>query len=226
MSEYDLNDRQKDLLRLIVKSDEEGKSVEPGVILTILGNDQYTLWGCNEELKSLSDLDALCDADLLEKTQNTPSVKYRIKNAAYAAVKNNFIAPSNSNISTIAIGAYVQNMTGGNLQAVGFSYNSDIKQVVNDSELLAKEIDLLASKLLDSIKSDLPSDKLISYIKTIEELKQELNSSKPSQSALKRLFTSLSLLGDVEGAISLSVRTWPYIYPFLAIAAEKIATTF
>jgi hypothetical protein len=90
MSEYDLNDRQKDLLCLIVKSDEEGKSIEPGVILTILGNDQYTLWGCNEKLKSLSDLDALCDAGLLEKTQNTPSVKYRIKNAAYRAVKDNF----------------------------------------------------------------------------------------------------------------------------------------
>jgi hypothetical protein len=114
-------------------------------------------------------------------------------------------------------------MSGGNIQAVGLSNNSELNQLVNDSDLLHKKLDELTEQLVGVVKSELSSKELITYLQTLEELKKEIESEKPSSSVLQKLFASISFLGDVESAISLATRVLPYIYPFLLIASQKLA---
>ncbi len=123
----------------------------------------------------------------------------------------------------VNIGAIIRDMSGGNVQAVGLSNNSELNQLVNDSDLLHKKLDELTEQLVDVVKSELSSKELMAYLQTIEKLKKEIKSEKPSPSVLQKLFASISFLGDVESTISLATRVLPYLYPFLLIASQKLA---
>src|SRR3972149_4081543 len=119
MSTYNLTDSQKELLRTIVKSDDEGELVEKGIVLIMQGNDKYMLWGCKLTLDSLADLDALCDEDLLSEVFSGSSPKYRIKNSARIAIANDFRKPPDQSESHLSIGAIIGSVSGGKVQAVG-----------------------------------------------------------------------------------------------------------
>ncbi|MCP4614781.1 MAG: hypothetical protein GY845_39375 [Planctomycetes bacterium] len=173
----------------------------------------------------IGDLDALCNVDLMGVRYNNQGNEiYTVKQAGYDAVRNNFVMPETSTGTRVNIGAIVHQMSGGNLQAIGFADRADIQQIVNDPELLEEQINELVNQLLETIKAELPADKLVSYIKVTEDLKRQMISDSPSPTVLQRLFASLALMGDVEGAISLVARVWPFIYPLLVIAVEKIAS--
>ena len=101
-----------------------------------------------------------------------------------------------------------------------------MQQIVNDPAILKEKLDDLAHELLDAIKSELPAEKLLAYIRTLEELKQQLVAEKSSPSILEKLFRGLSFTGDVEGTISLMTRVWPYVYPLLVIASERLKACY
>ena len=171
------------------------------------------------------ELDILCDADLLGLRYNSRGDKiYTIKQSGYDAVENNFVAPELPASAQINIGAIIHEMNNGNIQAVGFSSHSELQQTVNDPVILKEKIDGLANELLDAIKTELPAEKLIAYIKSLDELKQQLVAEKSSPPILEKLFRVLSFTGDVEGTISLMTRVWPYVYPLLIIASERLKT--
>ncbi|MEN4011644.1 MAG: hypothetical protein AB1453_01955 [Chloroflexota bacterium] len=92
---------------------------------------------------------------------------------------------------------------------------------MNDPQALQEKLDLFAEQLIGAVKSELPANKLNSYIQTVDELKKELQSKKPSPSILSKLLASVSFLGDVDSSISLAFRVWNYVYPFLSIASQK-----
>lgn len=225
MTEYNLTPRQRELLKTIVEQMKSGKAQEP--LIPIISNSGSTLMGIqgNFGRNLIGDLEALCKVDLLGFHHNSRGTKvYTVKQSAYDAIENNFVIPENQVPTQVNIGAIIRDMSGGNVQAVGFSNNSELSQLVNDTDLLHKKLDELTEQLVDVVKSELPSKELMAYIQTIEELKKEIASEKPSPSVLQKLFASISFLGDVESAISLVTRVFPYVYPFLLIASQKLAS--
>jgi hypothetical protein len=223
MAEYDLTLKQRQLLRTITEQLEAGTGKEPmfpvsDTLIGIKGKFDRNLLG---------DLEILSEAGLLGSRFNSSGQKmYSVKQSGYDAVKNNFVVPEGSpnTQQTFNIGAIIRDVNGGTIQAVGFNSHAELTQIINDPGLLKEKVDTLADQLLDNIKSELPSKQLVSYIQSLDELKKQIKSEKPSPSILQRLFTNISFMGDIEGAISLATRVWPYVYPLLIIAAQKIGS--
>jgi hypothetical protein len=224
MAKYNLTHQQRELLKTIVEQMKSGNAQEPLIptashsgssIIGIQGNFGRNLLG---------DLEVLSEADLLGFRYNSSGKKiYTVKQSAYDAVENDFVIPENQVPTQVNIGAIIRDMSGGNVQAIGLSNNSELNQLVNDSDLLHKKLDELTEQLVDVVKSELSSKELMTYLQTLEALKKEIESEKPSSSVLQKLFASISFLGDVESTISLVTRVLPYIYPFLLIASQKLA---
>src|SRR6266498_675854 len=192
MNIYHLTESQKDLLRIIIKSDDEGQLVENGVVLIMPGNDQYMLWGCKITLDSLTDLEPLCDEDLLDKMSSGSSPKYRIKNSAHTAIANNFNKPLDQSEPRFTIGAIIGSINGGSVQAIGNALNSEIKQIVNDPQLMQSYLEEIADKLLNEVKAELSVKEYAKYQEAVESLKQQLAKEKPSESVVKKMIQSIS----------------------------------
>lgn len=122
---------------------------------------------------------------------------YTVKQNTNNVIDNDFDIPENEKPYQINIGAIVGGMSSGNLHAVGISNSSDISQIINDPLKLQEELDNFTNRLIEVVKSDLPPKKLITYIQSIEELKKQIQSEKPSHSLLQKLITNLSFLGDI-----------------------------
>jgi hypothetical protein len=224
MAEYNLTPQQKDLLITIVEQKKSGVAREP--LIPVITGRESSLIGINGSFDRnlLGDLEVLSEADLLSFRFNGSGTKiFTVKQSAFNAVENNFIIPESQTPTQVNIGAIIREMSGGNVQAVGISTNSEINQLVNDSDLLHKKLDEITEQLIEVVKSELSSKNLIGYLQSVEELKKEIESEKPSPSVLHKLFASISFLGDVESTISLATRVLPYVYPFLLIATQKLA---
>jgi len=120
------------------------------------------------------------------------------------------------------IGAIVHSMSGGTLQAIGEAERSTITQIVNDPQILQAQVEELVTQLLEAVKAELPASELSKYTNSAQHLKEELLSSKPDASAIKRLLQTLAFLGDVEGTIGLMVRAWPAVSSLLMLAAGAL----
>ncbi len=224
MAEYNLTSQQKELLKTIVEQMKSGKAQEP--LIPVISHSGSSIIGIqgNFGRNLLGDLEVLSESDLLGFRYNSSGNKiYTVKQSAYDAVENNFVIPESQVPTQINIGAIIRDMSGGNVQAVGLSNNSELNQLVNDTDLLHEKLNELTEQLVDVVKSELSSKKLMEYLQSIEELKKEIESEKPSPSVLQKLFASISFLGDVESTISLATRVLPYVYPFLLIASQKLA---
>jgi hypothetical protein len=117
------------------------------------------------------------------------------------------------------IGAIIHSMSGGTVQAVGLASHTEVSQIVNDPEMLRSQVEDLTNQLVEAVKGTLMPSELTAYIKAVEGLQDQLLSSEPNPSRVKRLLGTLAFLADVEGTIDLMVRVWPYISSLLMIAA-------
>ena len=223
MAKYDLTPKQKTLLKIIVEQLNAGTAKEPLIPVCTMSDCSIIGIKGNFDHNLLGDLEILAEAGLLGFRYNRKGDKiYTVKQSGYNAIENNFEIPESEIPTNINIGAIIRDMNGGNVQAIGFSSQSEINQVVNDPKALLEKLDLLAEQLIEAVKSDLPAKELISYVQTVDELKKQLQSEKPSPSILSKLLATVSFLGDVESSISLAIRVWTYVYPFLLIASQKI----
>jgi len=226
MNGDNLTDQQKELLRKLVRCVEEG--AEPPISVGFISGQRCIRFSDGTTLEHqqgdlIGDLDALCDADLMRVRYSEKGTKlYSIKQAGYDAVDNDFKAPPAPPEAQFNIGAFIQTMMGGSVQAIGTAQDAEISQVINDPALLRSQVKDLTDKLLDEVKAVLPGSDLIEYTQAIQGLKEELLAEKPTPSLLKRLTGTLAFLGDVEGTIGLMTRVWPYLYPLLLIAAERL----
>ena len=218
----ELTDIQKDLIRLIVKSDDEGQLFEKGILKILSGDDKYMLLGCGIELSSLSDLDELYEARLLNKEQGSPNPIYRITNAARKAIADDFKVPDTQLASSVTIGPIFGSISGGIVQTVGSVQGSELKQIVNDPDLLRQRFEMEADRLLTEVKSLLDAENYDRYLRAVEELKQQVLAKKQDPSLIKQLLQKIALLSDVEGTIGLINRVWPLVQPLLAIVAMKL----
>ncbi|MEW6029920.1 MAG: hypothetical protein ACOYZ8_07755 [Chloroflexota bacterium] len=222
MKTYNLTNQQKYILHTIIHYLENGFIEEP--IIISCSFTECEIIGIEEKFSPNlpGNLDALCDCDLMSFTYDNHGNKtYMVKQAGYDAIKNDFRVNEKPS-AQLNIGAIINEMQGGDVQAIGLSNQSDVRQIVTDPQQLAAQMDKLGNELLDVVRTELATDKLSWYIKLIDDLKKEISSDKPSTSVLRRLFSSLTFLSNVEGTISFAVRVWPHIYPMLALAAAKI----
>jgi|WetSurMetagenome_2_1015567.scaffolds.fasta_scaffold181160_2 hypothetical protein len=225
MARYNLTPQQIELLNILVKGVKSGEVEEPIIPNQWISSSRWKIDGIKTELNDnlISDLNVLCKADLLVSLNSGQRKKsYSIKQSGYDAVENNFVMPELPPSTQVNIGAIIHEMNNGNIQTVGFSSQSELQQTVNDPAILKEKIDDLTNQLLDAIKTELPAEKLITYLRSLDELKQQLIAEKSSPSILERLFRVLSFTGDIEGTISLMTRVWPYVYPLLVIASERL----
>jgi hypothetical protein len=96
MNGYDLTDRQKELLRKLVRYIRERKLTEP--IAPVSTDQGYFIWfrggGSLEHQGDLvGDLDALCDAGLMRVRWEKSKRLYNVKQAGYDAVDSDFEVP-------------------------------------------------------------------------------------------------------------------------------------
>jgi hypothetical protein len=226
MNGYNLTDRQKELLRKLVRLAKEGKLDEPIIPLFRDGRlciDLRREGSLDLQGDGIGDLHALYDADLMNLRFSRKGTElYSIKQTGYDAVENEFEVPPPRAAAQYNIGAIIYAMSGGTIQAVGLADNAEISQVVNDPALLRSQVEALTGNLLDAVKSALTGNDLIEYAKTVQSFKEQLLAEEANPSLLRRLTSTLALLGDIEGTIGLMVRIWPYLYPLLLLAAERM----
>lgn len=220
MAKYNLTTGQKDLLTAIVKDVLLDKKIEP--LITDL---RSTIIGIGDFGPNLmGDLKILYEVDLLgERLNSNGNPIYTVKQSAYDAVESDFVLPEHQAQTQINIGTIMRDAHGGTIQSVGFSSHSEITQAINDPTILSERLDELTEQILSVVKSELSPKELLEFIKTLGELKEQIQNETPSASILQKLFASISFIGDVESGISLATRVWPYVYPLLLLASQKLA---
>lgn len=239
---YNLTERQKDLLRWVVQQVRAEK----------LPEEFYVVWAMEGGLISGSagrhpeltkgTLDALANAGLLlcapnyktttsmSGTKTRPRTTHKetetnrrctITGKAFEAVDSDFHLPAEAG-PRVSIGAIIQSMSGGNVQAVGIAHDAEISQVVADPALLRSQVEALAENLLNEASSSLKVDDLAEYAQAVRDLKQEILAEKPEPSLIRRLVRTVGLLGDIEGTIGLMTRVWTLVHPLLLIVAARL----
>lgn len=226
MNGFNLTNGQKDLLRKIVAALRDGKLAEPILAISIRDKTIIQLQGGDNRIEFgwISNLDALCDADLMSFQWNRKGKNklYSVKQAGYDAVDNNFMVIPTHEGNQYNIGAIIATMSGGNLQASAGVKDTTISQVVNDPAMLQSHVSALTQELVDAVKSELADDDMKKYELALHSFKEQLVADKPDPSLLRGLTKTLAFLGDIEGTIGLMVRAWTLLYPLLLIATERI----
>lgn len=223
MAKYNLTERQTELLQTIVENIRAGKLQEPIIPVVEMGGGGYLI-GIDRNFgpNVTSDLEVLSEEGLLSWRLNRSGEKiYTVKQAGYEAVDSDFEIPDDLYPSQMNIGAIVYGMSGGNVQAAGVAH-SEIRQIVNDPNLLSEQVEKITNSLIEEVKAELSVTDLTEYIRVTEELKAQLLADTVSPSLLQRLLRSISFLGDIEGSLALVARVWPKVYPLLLIVAEKM----
>lgn len=235
---YNLRESQKDLLRLLVQKARDGELDEEFFVVWVIGGGKIAELGRDSPKIPKGALDVLENAGLLLCTPNykittsgsrkRPRTTSReinrrctLTERAFDAVDNDFELPA-SDPSPIAIGAIINSMSGGNVQAVGDARDAQISQIVNDPELLRSQVDALVENLVNEVKSALELDELAEYVQAVQDLKEQLLAEERDPSLIRKLMRTLSLLGDVEGTVGLMARVWSLLYPLLLIAAARL----
>jgi hypothetical protein len=239
---YNLTENQKTVMRWIVQQVREGHLDEEFSVFWLRGAAEISGFEGEHPRITRGTLDALAAAQVLQcrpaVTMETsvsgkthPKTRTRevetarrcsLTGSAYEAVDQDFEAPPPMAPAQVTIGALIQSMSGGSVQAVGIAEDADVSQVVNDANLLQANVKGLAEELMVRVKAELNVDDLAEYAQALKELKDQLLAEKPDPSFIQRSVRTLGLLGDVEGTIALMTRVWPLLYPLLLIAVERM----
>ena len=233
---YNLTENQKKLLQWIVNQIRSENLPEEFTIAWVNRDPGYIIFRLKEKSSDFPEitegmLDILADADFLHCRVNmklsSSGRRYEasrvctVQQKAFDAIDSNFQVTQPPD-TQITIGAIIQTMSGGNLQATGIAQEASISQIINDPELLQSQLEALTENLLDEVKSELKVDQLAEYTNALQELREQALEKKPNTSLIQHLIRTLGFLGDIEGTISLMTRVWPYLHPILLIIASKL----
>ena len=226
-------DSQKAVISWIVNEIRKGYLAEEFMIAWHMGGFDIVGYKGKENIPEITrgGLDAFDRAGLVLSLPNfryfsgsdiETSRNCTVLERAFLAVDNAFNLPEPTQGNQYSIGAVINTMMGGNLQAIGTADESEITQIINDPELMKAGIDSLCENLLKEVKDTFDLDDMAAYSQAVIELRENLLSSNPSSSVIKRLVSTLALLGDIEGTIGLMTRIWPHIHNLLIVAGLKI----
>ncbi|MBN1935452.1 MAG: hypothetical protein JW934_12360 [Anaerolineae bacterium] len=240
--EYNLTDTQRELLRWLVSQVRTGKLSEEFWVVWMFDGGEIGEWQGEHPKITRGMLDALAEAELVQCVPHYKTISRTVGKAnprlhtsqsetnrsciitrrAFDAVDNNFVMPDVSPETQVNIGSIIHNMSGGNVQAVGFAQETEFSQLVNDPELLCSQIDNWIEELVDKVKPDLAAADLVTYIQTAQELKDQIVQDKPNPSMIKRALATLGFLGDIEGSVGLIIRIWPFITTILPVIVARL----
>ncbi len=233
---YNLTENQKNLIGWFVQQVRNGTLPEEFTVTWVKGGRGFEFIKFEGDANDIPELtrgmlEALAKEEMLliDIKINTSSSGYQYKSSrrctllqkAYEAVDNNFQTPPPQGDTQVTIGAIIQTMSGGNVQAIGNAPDSTISQAINDPDLLQAHIEALTENLLNEVRTALQVDDLAKYLQSIQDLRERLTTDKPDPSLIKRLIGTLGFLGDIEGTIDLMTRVWPILYPLLLIVASR-----
>jgi hypothetical protein len=219
---YNLTNKQKEAAKALVGI---GRTWRGEFLIAFYGAGKSDIVGYDHTPPNVSqgDIQALekeglviCDRTSHDNVHVTLSAK------AYEAVDADFKMADIQPTSPVTIGAVIGTMSGGNLQAVGSAQGSELKQIINDPDLLRQRFEADADKLLTEVKSALDDESYNRYLRAVEELKQQVLAKEQNPSLIKWLLQQIAFLGDVEGTIGLITRVWPLVQPLLVIVAMKL----
>ena len=210
---YNLTSYQKEFLSLLINGirnngwGETFLDVSAGGIYKLLASPS----NANIQVNSISDMDIITSNGLtIMDFTRSGTKKFTITQAAYDAVDNDFLILDE--LTQPAIGVQVVgNVSGGNVQGIGYADNSQIQQIVDDPEKLKGEIEKLTTELLQSIKKDISSNHLKDYKKITEELKAEFQKEKYEENKFRKIIGSLSFINDTAASFQLILKVMPYI---------------
>jgi hypothetical protein len=224
---YSLTERQQDLLRWLVgQINEHNLPEEFRVFWEVGGASIGEFKGQHPEITK-GMLDALNNAGLLLCAPEYVTIpgdrleicrRCTITGAAFKAVEADFESQEELR-AQVTIGAIINSMSGGTLQAVGIVQDAEISQVVNDPQLLRSQVEALTENLVNEVKSTLSADELADYSQAVQELREQVLARQPETQSIRRLVRTVGLLGDIEGTIGLMVRVWTLLHPLLLIVA-------
>jgi len=115
-------------------------------------------------------------------------------------------------------------VTDSNIQAVAQAIGCEIEQAIsqNDPDSLRQTTTDLMEQLVDAVKQDLAMDQLSVYTKTAQQVREEIQKTKPNPALVHKLFAILSFAGDLDGTLELgkkglelAVKVSPLILTFL-----------
>jgi len=227
MTSYDLTNKQKQLLILLIKSLKAKKITEP--IIPEINAESCSIEGIDEKFDRnfIWDMEVLCDAKFMECTYSRYSSQgnriYTITQTGYKAVANNFAIPEEPEIAQDDRKMLHGEINIEKIQAMWFDNIAEIHQIVDDSHLLKRIISSITNQLLNVIEPEISAFKLATYKRAIQDLEEEITAGEPSPTKLQRLFNTLAFMEDIGSSISLATKAWPYIYPMLIIANQKIS---
>jgi len=227
MAVYDLTPRQKELLKTIVEQMKAGTGREPLVPVITFGGGYLIGIKGDFDQNLRGDLDILADAGLLMPRFNSKGeIIYSVKQRAYDAVENNFVAPDReSNINTGG-GVYI----GGNVTTSGGDFvgrdknlhhnekNIGIGGNVSGSTIIIGDGNIVNSdspsddlaKLLQQIQSsinniELDTDTIDEIKSDLEKVREQMEKSEPNKEIiLKRLRSSQDYLSLITKAAPLA----------------------
>lgn len=218
-----VSDRQKDLLRHLVRFVQESKLKEPIVpfplrephthyVLHLRGADSF-------KFKHISDMDALADAGFLmfrwNRVGNTKL--FFITKAGFKAVEYGFHLPpgwygANTNLNEILTA-----MSGGLIQIEGLATHLDLLDIALDPVLRLDSVEVLIRALLAEAEESLPWKLYTVYSQTAVAFQQEILRARPDITRLKSLAAQLALNESFSGLFSFTLKSWAFIYPLLLI---------
>lgn len=142
------------------------------------------------------------------------------------AVHDNFRRPNTPN-TNITADAYIEQMSGGNLQSIATAYDSEIQQIINqhDVESLRKSISEALEKLVAEVSVQLDMEQKAAYMRVAADLQQEVTKSNPDILVIEKAVKVLVFGDSLDGTLELGEKLFTAVAlaaPYIGIIAHAV----
>ena len=232
MTRYNLTPQQESLLSTLVHLTDEGKLKDTIVPIPVKngksGDLEYVLhlYGADSfHFKNIGDLDSFCEIGLMTFRWNRQGIGkiFSLTRAARTAVDNQFEQPFTPPGPKHRPQLIVQAMRGSFEAENDSRLTPDINTITADPILLHTTVEALVSSLLETIHDELTGPVLLTYARTLRTFKEAIYNG---HLAPKELQTYAQQLAGTDDQYPLLLKAWPYLYPLLLIAQNRMGNKF
>lgn len=213
MAKYNLNERQRQIVRHLVKVYEEGFEDEFAWLPTMGSAPSIVFWGKAEPiLASETDLITLHNEGFVTLRREVSGSGFfgTLRQLAFDAMENDFEqAPTGPVGGSVMIGNFIQAMTGGNVQGAAGSHISMTQNIEYDMSALVQRFNDLMDQLTEVLTQSLKGSELRSAFTEIAAIDDAVKATNPdldvvvkkSRSLGERLFSLLDIGDKTSGTI-------------------------
>lgn len=217
MPKYNLNDRQREIVRQLVDVYGNGFQDQFNWFPELGSEPAITFSGRSESIKaSKADLITLDREQFVTLSPDRQGYGYfgTLRQRAYEAVETDFEQPSPKSIDGgLNIGNYIQSMSGGNAQGAAGSHISMTQNVHLDVNELMERFDDLTDQLTEVFTRSLRGSELRGALTEISAIGGAVKATDPdmdvvvkkSRSLGERLFSLLDIGDKTSGTIQTAI---------------------